>query len=159
MKFSCVRLYKHASALDTDSYDWKVKKGLNVICLCRYAEIEDWPTIYRRVSVNVKTGGQVMFLEHTPDLDNRWQALILTDSLRLCIKDMIAMRLGFQCMRRDKAVVLALEVESVDHVLAVNRELLDSWKLSAVQKVLLRFNSFMTRNKSCPLLTKRSNGH
>ena len=136
-----------------------MKKGLNVICLCRYAEIEDWLTKYRRVSIKVKIEGQVMFLEQTPDLDIRWQALILTDSLPLCLKDMIAMRLGFQCMRREKAVVLARLEESIDHVLTVNRELLDSWKLSSAQKVLLHFNSSMTRNKSCPLLTKRSNGH
>ena len=125
-------------------FDWKVKKGLNVICLCRYAENEDWPTKYRRVSINVKNVGQVMFLERTPDLDNRWQALILTDSLPLCLKDMIAMRLGFQYMRREKALILAQEDEGIDHALMVHRELLDCWKLSSVQKVLLRFNSSMT---------------
>ena len=53
----------------------------------------------------------------------------------------------------------ALEQDSVDHMLLVNRELLDSWKLSASQKVLLRWNSSLTRNRSCPLLTKETNGH
>ena len=62
LKFACGRIYKQYSAVDTDWFDWKVKKGLNVICLCRYAEIEDWPTKYRRVSIEVKTVGQVMFL-------------------------------------------------------------------------------------------------
>ena len=100
-----------------------------------------------------------MFVVRTPDLDNRWQALILTDSLPLCLKDMIAMSMGFQYIRREKALILAQEDESIDHALTVNRELLDGWKLSSVQKVLLPFNSSMTRNKSCPLLTKRSNGH
>ena len=61
-----------------------------------------------------------MFLGQTSDLDNRWQAVILTDSFPLCLKDMIAMRLGFQCMRREKAVVLAREAESIDHALTVN---------------------------------------
>ena len=159
LKFSCVHAYVHGRGLDTDLFDWKVKKGLNVICLCRYAEIEDWLTKYMRVSINVKTAGQVMFLEQTPDLDIRWQAVILTDSLPLCLKDMIAMRLGFQYMRREKALILAQEDEGIDHALMVNRELLDCWKLSSVQKVLLRFNSSMTRNKSCPLLKKISNEH
>ena len=39
LKFVCGRIYKYYSAVDTDWFDWKVKKGLNVICLCRYAEI------------------------------------------------------------------------------------------------------------------------
>ena len=56
-------------------------------------------------------------------------------------------------------MILACEEDSIDHTITVNRELLDSWKLSPAQKVLLRFNSSLTRNKSCPLLTKRSNGH
>ena len=121
--------------------DWKVKKGLNVIFLCRYAEVEDWPTKYRRVSIQVKAEGQVMFLGHAPDLDSRWQTEILTDSLPFYLKDMIAMKLGFQYMRQEDAVALAREQEGVDHVLTVNRVLLDSWKLSATQKVLLRYNS------------------
>ena len=40
-----------------------------------------------------------------------------------------------------------------------NRKLLDSWKLSPAQKVLLRWNASLTRNRSCPLLTKGTNGH
>ena len=46
LQFVCGRIYKNHSTMDTDRYDWKVKKGLNVICFCRYAEIEDWPTKY-----------------------------------------------------------------------------------------------------------------
>ena len=67
--------------MSTDRYDWRIKKGLNVICLCRYAEIEDWPTTYSRVSINVKTAGQVMFLGHAPDLDSQWQTVVMTKSL------------------------------------------------------------------------------
>ena len=44
-------------------------------------------------------------------------------------------------------------------MLTVNRRLLDGWRLSDAQKVLLRYNSSLTRNSSCPLLTKNSNGH
>ena len=105
LKFVCRRIYKNYSTVDSDSMKWKVKKGLNVICLCRYAEVEDWPTKYRRVSIEVITEGQVMFLGHAPDLDSRWQTLILTESL------------------------------------------------------LFSLNSSLTRNRSCPLLTKRANGH
>ena len=67
----------------------------------------------------MKNEGQVMFVVRTPDLDNRWQALILTDSLPLCLKDMIAMRLGFQYMRIEKDLLLAQEDESFDHALMV----------------------------------------
>ena len=145
--------------MDTDKYDWKVKRGLNVICLCRYAEWEDWPTKYRRVSINVKTAGQVMFMGHAPDLDSRWQIVIVTENLLFSLQDMLAMRLGIQFMRQEDAVAHAREQDGVDHMLTVNRELLDSWKLSDAQKVLLRHNSSVTRNKSCVLLTKESHGH
>ena len=159
LQFVCGRIYKHYSNMDTDKYDWRVKKGLNVICLCWFAEIEDWPTKYRRVSINVKTAGQVMFLGHAPDLDSRWQTVIVTESLLFTLQDMLAMRLGLQFMRQEDAVALAREQEGVDHMLTVNRELLDSWRLSEAQKVLLRWNSSLTRNRSFPLLTKGSNGH
>ena len=158
LQLVCGRIYKHSN-MDTSKDDWKIKKGLNVLCLCRYAEIEDWPTIYRRVSINVKTAGQVMFLGHAPDLDSRWQVVIVTENLLFSLQDMLAMRLGLQFMRQEDAVALEREQENVDHMLTVNRVLLDSWKLSAAQKVLLRWNSSLTRNRSCSLLTKGSNGH
>ena len=159
LQFICGRIYKNYSKMDTDKYDWRVKRGLKVICLCRYAEWEDWPTRYRRVSINVKTAGQVMFLGHAPDLDSRWQIVIVTENLLFSLQDMLAMRLGIQFMRQEDAVAHAREQDGVDHMLTVNRELLDSWKLSDAQKVLLRHNSSVTRNKSCVLLTKESNGH
>ena len=159
LQFICRRIYKNYSKMDTDKSDWKVKWGLKVICLCRFAEWEDWPMKYRRVSINVKTAGQVMFLGHVPDLDSRWQIVIVTESLLFSLQDLLAMRLGIQFMRQEDAVALAREQEGVDHMLTVNRELLDSWKLSDAQKVLLRHNSSLTRNKSCVLLTKESNGH
>ena len=159
LKFVISRVYEQYSKVDSDWKNWKVEKGLNVICLCRYAEIEGWPTKYRRVSIEVKAEGQVMFLGHAPDLDRRWLTVILTESLLFSLKDMVAMKLGFQFMRREDAVALAHEQEGVDHVLTVNRVLLDSWRLSEAQKVLLRWNSSLTRNRSCPLLTKGSNGH
>ena len=49
LQFVCGRFYKHHSNMDTQKDDWRVRKGLNVLCMCRYAEIEDWPTKYRRV--------------------------------------------------------------------------------------------------------------
>ena len=99
--------------MDTDKYDWRVKKGLNV-------------------------RGQVMFLGHAPDLDRQWQTVIVTESLLFTLQDMLAMRLGLQFMRQEDAVALAREHEGVDHMLTVNRELLDRWRLSEAQKVLLR---------------------
>ena len=47
LQLVCGQIYKYHSNMDTDRSDWKIKKGLNVICLCRYAEIEEWPTKYR----------------------------------------------------------------------------------------------------------------
>ena len=41
LQFVCGRIYTNHSKMDTESDVWRVKKGLNVICLCRYAEIED----------------------------------------------------------------------------------------------------------------------
>ena len=44
LQFICGRMYKSSRKVDTEKDDWKVKLGLNVICLCVYAEWEDWPT-------------------------------------------------------------------------------------------------------------------
>ena len=139
--------------------DWKIKPGLNVICLCRCAEWEDWPTKYRRISLTVKVPGQSMFLGHAPDLDRRWQIVIVTENLLFSLQDMLAMRLGIQFMRQEDAVAHARQQEGVDQVLNTNRKRLDSWKLSPSQKVLLRWNASLTRNRSCPMLTRATNGH
>ena len=159
LQFICGRMYKSCRKVNTEKDDWKVKRGLNVICLCRYAEWDDWPTKYRRVSINVKTAGQTMFLEHAPDLDSRWQIVIVTENMLFSLQDTLAMKLGLQFMRQEDAVARAREQDGVDHMLTVNNKLLTSWKLTAAQKVLLRHNSSVTRNKSCVLLTKESNGH
>ena len=58
--FTCERMYDEDGRMSTDRHDWKVKSGVNVICLCRYAECEDWPLWYKRLSISVKTAGQVM---------------------------------------------------------------------------------------------------
>ena len=145
--------------MSTDRHDWKVKSGVNVICLYRYAECEDWPLWYKRLSISVKTAGQVKFFGHAPELDSRWQIVILTDSQLFSLQDMLAMKLGLQFMRQEDAVARAREQGNIDHMLATNRRVLDSWKLSAAQKVLLRHNSSGTRNKSCAKLTKFFHGH
>ena len=107
----------------------------------------------------MKTAGQAMFLGHAPDLDSQWHTVILTRSLLFNLQDVLAMKLGLQFMRQEDAIALAREQEGVNHMLTVNRKLLDSWKLSEVQKVLSRYNSSLTQSRLCPLLTKRSNGH
>ena len=159
LQFICERMYEYGSKMDTDEHDWKVKRGLNVICLCRYAEWEEWPTAYRRVSINVKTAGQVMFLGHAPDLDSRWQIVIVTANMLFSLQDMLAMKLGIQFMRREDALANAREQDGINHLLTVNSKLLASWKLTAAQRVLLRHNSSATRNKSCARLTKWFSGH
>ena len=67
--------YKNNNKVDFVTEDWKIKRGLNVICLCRCAAWEDWPTTYRRISVTIKCPGQSMFLGHAPDLDRRESAV------------------------------------------------------------------------------------
>ena len=151
LQFTCERMYEEASKMDTDTHDWKVKQGLNVICLCRYAEWEEWPVKYRRLSIKVKIAGQVMFLGHAPDLDSRWQVVILTENLLFSLQDMLAMKLGIQFMRQEDAVARAREQDGIDHMLTVNRVLLDSWKLSMAQKVLLRHNSSVTQQVVRPV--------
>ena len=96
--------YKESNNLNYSTEDWKIKRGLNVICLCRCAEWEDWPTVYRRISVTIKCPGQFMFLGHAPDLDRRWQIVIVTENLLFSLQDMLAMRLGIQFMRQEDAV-------------------------------------------------------
>ena len=158
--FTAERIYEADDCkMCTDKHDWKVKPGVNVICLCRYAECEDWPLWYKRLSISVKTAGQVMFFGHAPDLDSRWQVVILTDNPLFSLQDMLAMKLGLQFMRQEDAVARAREQDNIDHMLTTNRRVLDSWKLSAAQKVLLRHNSSGTRNKSCAKLTRFCHGH
>ena len=151
--------YKNNNKLDYVTEDWKIERGLNVICLCRCAAWDEWPTTYRRISVTIKCPGQSMFLGHAPDLDRRWQIVIVTENLLFSLQDRLAMKLGIQFMRQEEAVAHAREQDGIDHILTTNRKLLDSWKLSASQKVLLRWNASLTRNRSCPLLTKGTNGH
>ena len=93
--------------------------------------------IYRRVSINVKTAGQVMFLGHAPDLDSRWQIVIVTANMLFSLQDMLAMKLGIQFMRREDALANAREQDGINYLLTVNSKLLASWKLTAAQKVLL----------------------
>ena len=62
LQFVCRQIYKNHSKISTDRYDWTITKGLNVICLCRYAKIENWPTTYSRVSINIKTAWDAVTL-------------------------------------------------------------------------------------------------
>ena len=104
----------------------------------------------------MKTDGHVVFMGQAPDLDSCWQAVILSDCMPLSLHDKAAMSLGFHYMGREKAVgQLEREDESVQHVHKVNVDLLDSWRLTAAKKVLLGFNSSLTRNWSCPRLTTK----
>ena len=136
--------------------DWKLKKGQNFIYLCKYASPEEWPMCYSRVCVSIKTDGHVVFMGQAPDLDNCWQAVILSDCMPPSLRDKAAMSLGFHYMGREKAVgQLEREDESVQHVHKVNVDVLDSWRLTAAKKVLLGFNSSLTRNWSCPRLTTK----
>ena len=51
-----------------------------------------------------------MFLGHAPDLDSRWQTVIVTESL-------LAKKLELRFIRHGDAVTLAREQVGVDHML------------------------------------------
>ena len=73
-----------------------------------------------------------MFLGNAPDLDRRWQIVIVTETILFSLQDMIAMRLGIQFMRQEDAVAHARQQEGVDQVLNTNSKRLDSGQLEAV---------------------------
>ena len=72
---------------------------------------------YSRVSINVKTAGQVMFLGHAPDLDSQWQTVVMTKSLPFTLQDMLAMKLGLRFIGQGDAVTFARKQVGVDNIL------------------------------------------
>ena len=71
-----------------------------------------------------------MFLGHAPDLDSQWQTVVMTKSLPFTLQDMLAMKLGLRFIGQGDAVTFAR--------VTVNRELLDSGRLSDLPRNMLR---------------------
>ena len=67
-------------------YELLITEGMNVICLCHTRDCADWPEPYQRVTVESRGIGLISLVP-TPDLDSRWQALIVTDRCPLCGKE------------------------------------------------------------------------
>ena len=75
-------------------YAVRVKEGMNVICVCHMRDSEEWPEPYQRVTVEVRGLRQVC-LHPTPDLDYRWQALIVTERSPLSLEETALIAMGF----------------------------------------------------------------
>ena len=76
----------------------KVRKGMNVLCLCRHRGSEEYPNDYKRTTVESR-GVSKLLLHPTPELHVTMQAVILTDSAPLSLADMIVITAGFHYLR------------------------------------------------------------
>ena len=72
----------------------KVRKGMNVICFCRFLGTEDWPEKYERVTVESRGSGKLI-LHPTPELHSTWQAVVVTDGEPLSMADTCYVAIGF----------------------------------------------------------------
>ena len=145
-------------------YSWtehsiRVKEGMNVICVCCLRDSEEWPEQYQRVTVEVRGLRQVC-LHPTPDLDYRWQALIVTERCPLSLEETALIATGFHNIRRESDVA---EWESTDwHIKRAHDYYagpLSSFKLTLAQKVLLMYNNTGIRRHSCVEIMAADMGH
>ena len=88
---------------DVFGYAVAVREGMNFICLCWTKDSEEWPEPYQRVKVELRGLGLIC-LHPTPDLDHRWQALVITERSPLSLKETALINLGFSYIRRESDV-------------------------------------------------------
>ena len=130
-------------------YEMLITEGMNVICLCHTRDCADWPEPYQRVTVELRGRGLVKF-HPTPDLDSRWQALIVTDRCPLSLEETALISTGFHYIRREADVK---EWDNVDpwvkraHDMFHDR--LAQFRLSDAQKILLLYNTSGIHRHSC----------
>ena len=84
-------------------YELRITEGMNVICLCHTRDCADWPEPYQRVTVESRGIGLISLVP-TPDLDCRWQALIVTDRCPLSLEETALISTGFHYIRREADV-------------------------------------------------------
>ena len=84
-------------------YTVAVREGMNVICICQTRDSEEWPEPYQRVTVELRGLGLIC-LHPTPDLDFRWQALIVTERSPLSLEETALITMGFHYIRRESDV-------------------------------------------------------
>ena len=122
---------------DVFGYAVAVREGMNVICLCWTKDSEEWPEPYQRITVELRGPGLIC-LHPTPDLDHRWQALVITERSPLSLEESALITMGFHYIRRQSDVK---KWESQDWRVKRAHEVyaqpLDQFKLTEAQKVLL----------------------
>ena len=88
---------------DVFGYAVAVREGMNVICLCWTKDSEEWPEPYQRIKVELRGPG-LNCLHPTPDLDHRWQALVITERSPLSLEESALITMGFHYIRRESNV-------------------------------------------------------
>ena len=140
-------------------YEVAVRQGMNVICLCHTRDSDEWPEPYQRVTVELRGPGLIK-LEPTPDLDDRWQALIVTERGPLSLYESELISTGFHYIRRQSDVK---KWESQDPWVKRAHEVfahdLARFRLSEAQKVLLLYNTSGMRRHSCFAMFRGAIGH
>ena len=130
-------------------YAVAVREGMNVICLCHTRDSREWPEPYERVTVELRGPGLIC-LHPTPDLDFRWQALIVTERSPLSLEETALIIMGFHYIRRESDVDTW---ECTDWRVKRAHELyvapLAQFKLTLAQKVLLMYNTTGIHRHSC----------
>ena len=140
-------------------YAVAVREGMNVICLCHTRDSEEWPEPYQRVTVELRGPGLIC-LHPTPDLNFRWQALIVTERSPLSLEETALITMGFHYIRRESDVGAW---ESTDWRVRRAHELyvepLAQFKLTLAQKVLLMYNTTGIHRHSCISMFRDDIGH
>ena len=84
-------------------YAVTVREGMNVICLCWTKDSKEWPEPYQRVTVELREPGLIC-LHPTPDLNYRWQALVVMERSPLSLEETAFIAMGFSYIRRESDV-------------------------------------------------------
>ena len=144
---------------DVFGYAVAVKEGMNVICVCHTRDSEEWPKPYQRVTVELRGLGQIC-LHPTPDLNYRWQALIVTERNPLSLEETALIAMGFYYIRRESDVA---EWESkhwrIKRAHEFYAEPLAQFRLTLAQKVLLMYNNTGIQRHSCISMMNADIGH
>ena len=140
-------------------YEVKVNTNMNVICLCHTRDCDERPEPYLRVTVESRGIGLISLVP-TPDLDCRWQALVVTANSPLSLAEQALISTGFHYIRRGSDVK---EWDSQDPWVKRAHEHFAPgfarFSLTEAQKVLLWYNSSGSRRHSCISQMKDDIGH
>ena len=140
-------------------YAVAVREGMNIICLCHTRDSEEWPEPDQRVTMELRGPGLIC-LHPTPDLDSRWQALIITERSPLSLEETALISMGFHYIRRES------DVEKWEHddwrikrAHGIYVQPLAQFKLTLAQKVLLMYNTTGMHRHSCISMFRDDIGH